>query len=234
MTQNIEADEAVDEAVMLAASGLNMLVTDHGIAKAVFLIDRLKAVFTDSELSKEKEDNERRIAKTYRVYRLPKKDFVKVLDNVRGKTDEGGQWISTLTGVSEPRPAALKHRPEGWKHSDRIEGIAPAQVILRSVKRRPHAIGLEASHLCHKPVCLIPDHLIWETRKHNMARNSCRSSRLCQCGNAIQCKLDAHPQPDTAKAHEKKRLHDDSTASRSSKRLKRLFPRPFDIFRRLK
>lgn len=47
-----------------------------------------------------------------------------------------------------------------------------ARLMCREIHGEPPTPMHEASHLCNDEyLCICPDHLIWETRKENMARH---------------------------------------------------------------
>lgn len=43
----------------------------------------------------------------------------------------------------------------------------------------PTADGQSASHLCHESLCMNPRHLVWESRRQNLARNACIHAGRC-------------------------------------------------------
>ncbi|KAF7535444.1 hypothetical protein G7054_g5378 [Neopestalotiopsis clavispora] len=47
--------------------------------------------------------------------------------------------------------------------------------------------GDNASHLCHQPTCINPDHLVVETKEAKEARKACKNA-----GNIIRCSLGGH------------------------------------------
>ena len=50
----------------------------------------------------------------------------------------------------------------------------------------------EASHLCHHPRCINPQHIIIETRRKNLKRNMCIGH-----SDLVECKCGAYNSPCT-------------------------------------
>lgn len=68
---------------------------------------------------------------------------------------------------------------------------------------------MEISHLCHRPSCLNPDHLLWEPRWKNWKRLYCFG---CDCGVTPACLCKFHPSTfwDDEKNWPKKLGYDDT------------------------
>jgi len=50
----------------------------------------------------------------------------------------------------------------------------------------------QCSHLCHRPDCVRPDHIVIEPRWANAKRNYCGEAGLCNCGSAPKCVRTYH------------------------------------------
>jgi len=60
-------------------------------------------------------------------------------------------------------------------------------IALRAVQKFPlpwHQVT-DASHLCHNPLCIRPDHLVVESRKLNHKRKNCLFKVGCQCCSTV-------------------------------------------------
>jgi hypothetical protein len=97
--------------------------------------------------------------------------------------------------------------------------------ISKAVKGQPDDEIFEASHWCHHPKCINPQHIFVETRKLNRDRNRClgHTKIRCKCGEVINpCKHNPPcilPDPeDAALAEEIWRLsqQDEEKSSESS------------------
>lgn len=50
----------------------------------------------------------------------------------------------------------------------------------------------QASHLCHDPSCIDPNHLVWERGDFNLRRKRCFARKKCICRQPKKCIFDAH------------------------------------------
>jgi hypothetical protein len=62
-----------------------------------------------------------------------------------------------------------------------VLSISCFHLVLIANGNLPPTSEHEASHRCHFPLCVNPNHLIWETHKQNVDREQCRSTRLITC-----------------------------------------------------
>lgn len=78
----------------------------------------------------------------------------------------------------------------GDKWTSKRVSLTP--LVLIDSGRRPTKPGLTASHLCHDPMCLLAEHLVWETQAINTVRTGCKKANKCKCGREQKCIFGAH------------------------------------------
>jgi hypothetical protein len=54
-----------------------------------------------------------------------------------------------------------------------------ARVVLEEAVGPPPTSKHHASHKCHTPLCVNPDHLVWETHRENINRSSPKGWVYC-------------------------------------------------------
>lgn len=70
--------------------------------------------------------------------------------------------------------------------------ITLTHLVLIDDGRPPRIPGLVASHLCHEPMCLKAEHLVWETQAINARRTGCNKAGKCKCQQTVSCMIGAH------------------------------------------
>lgn len=65
------------------------------------------------------------------------------------------------------------------------QGFIPTQLILAWEGKFASDKMDEASHLCDNPLCVRPEHLIWEAPLDNAARKNCPGTVRCKCCNTM-------------------------------------------------
>lgn len=81
--------------------------------------------------------------------------------------------------------------PDGQKKTERVHRLSFMlhHRILRANMPSHNEIGepIEVSHICHNSLCIRPDHLVLETHRTNMGRNTCKQKRICSQDHNPPC-----------------------------------------------
>lgn len=78
--------------------------------------------------------------------------------------------------------------------------FAQTAIVLAHHSKFPTHSEQECSHLCHNPLCINHEHIVWEFHKENMDRERCRYTRRltcpgCQEGEWNECNRQATHTP---------------------------------------
>lgn len=87
-----------------------------------------------------------------------------------------GQRACDVQRAFQRTPVRSKSAPKGHTLTIRLQQIAAAlgwsDGFADACKK-----GLEASHLCHRPLCFNPDHIVLESHRENVLRTTCKPAR---------------------------------------------------------
>jgi hypothetical protein len=136
----------------------------------------------------------------YTVLRLSLLELRNFYNDIKAKCDANHLWTaSTSTGRGD-YPVLLrrsaKHANEEHQSGSRKSNAVVytcSHIVLVHSGRKPQNYGDHASHLCHNPKCLNPEHLIWEPRHKNEKRNRCQNLLSCVCSQEPNCLPNSHP-----------------------------------------
>jgi hypothetical protein len=123
--------------------------------------------------------------------------------NQWGLSDTECCWEIILKASNNGRPTKEIKRVKTRRTKEEISRRVPLKstkrvrpycthIALRAVQKFPlprHKVT-DASHLCHNPLCVRPEHLIVESRTLNHKRKNCLFKVMCQCcsNEIIVCK----------------------------------------------
>jgi hypothetical protein len=127
------------------------------------------------------------------ITKLNDEDRKKCFNNIKRKIWEN-RWIG---GLEKIRKDGSGGRPV-YRYSNRavtktMVRVNPAHVVLVKQGLLPTEDRNVASHLCHDPICLDPNHLEWSPSSDNNRRErKCRLVGSCNCGLPQKCLFNKH------------------------------------------
>lgn len=86
----------------------------------------------------------------------------------------------------------FKNRKQQGRATTTTSMFPPAHAFLVDSGRYPTERKNVASHLCHTPLCMNPDHLEWSSAGDNLRREMCRREGRCICRLDPPCIFGVH------------------------------------------